>query len=111
MRFGRFCCRWNRLFLSLFLRRAALDLQTDQFGPDRDLLAYLAIDGDDLASARRGNFHRCLVGHDGCEKIILAHDIADLHMPFDEFGLGNAFTNVGQLDRKMCHLLRPLKLP
>ena len=45
-----------------------------------------------------GNLHRRLVGHDGGEDRVLAHEVADLDVPLDELGLGDAFADVGQLD-------------
>ena len=37
-------------------------------------------------------------GHHGGQHRVFAHQIADLHIPFDEFGLGNAFANIRKLD-------------
>ena len=57
----------------------------------------------DLAVDGRGNLDRRLVGHDGGEQRVLAHEVADLDVPFDELGLGDAFADIGQLDDVLAH--------
>ena len=54
-------------------------------------LAHLGAEPEDLALDRGRNFNRRLVGHNRAEDRVLAHQIADLHVPLDEFGLGHAF--------------------
>ncbi len=54
LRLGRFNSSQSRFFCVPFgflFCRIALDLQTDEFRPDSDLLADFTIDGDDLAAA------------------------------------------------------------
>ena len=100
---------WRRYFFRLrfwrgnrsrfFLRFAiAFDFEPNQFGANRDLFTDLAIDRQNLACARRWNFNCCLVGHDGGKQIILADETPHLHVPFDQFSLGNAFADIGEFD-------------
>ena len=51
----------------------------------------------------RGYFDRRLVGHHRAENIVLAHEVADLDLPLDQFGLGDAFADVGHLDHVLAH--------
>src|SRR5262249_36152712 len=44
----------------------------------------------------RGNFHLRLVGLDLKERRVLADDVAFLHQHPDDFGLGEALTEIGQ---------------
>ena len=83
---------------------ARRDLQADEIGPDRDHVADLGAQPDDLAIHRRGDFDRRLVGHHGGEDRVLAHQVADLDVPLDEFGFGDAFADIGQPDHMLGHL-------
>src|SRR3546814_20536526 len=53
----------------------------------------------DLLARYRG-FHldRGLVGHHVGELLVLLDRVADLDVPLDDLGLGNAFADVGQLE-------------
>ena len=68
------------------------------------LLAGFAVGGGDLAGDRAGQLHRRLVGHDVGEDLVLGDMIADLDVPGDQFGLGGAFTDVGQFEDVATHL-------
>ena len=35
--------------------------------------------------------------------VVLAHEVADLDAPFDEFGFGDALADIGQLDHELAH--------
>lgn len=94
-----------RLF-SLFCR-AAFNFEAHEFGTNSDLFADFTVERHDLSGAGGRDFHRCLVCHDGGEKIVFANDIAKLHMPFDKLGLGNAFADIGEFNRKQSHLISP----
>ncbi len=80
-----------------------LNLQPDQRRADRDGVADLGAEPEDFAVDRRGDFDGRLVGHDRGEHRVLAHEVADLDVPFDEFGLGDAFADIGQLDDVFAH--------
>ena len=58
-------------------------------------------------SDRRGNFDRRLVGHHRGERRVLAHQVADFDVPFDEFGFGDALADIGQLDHVLRHVTPP----
>ena len=83
--------------------RVAFDLQPDQRRADRDGVADLGAEPDHLAVDRRGDLDGRLVGHHRGEHRVLAHDVAGLHVPFDELGLGDALADVGQLDDVLGH--------
>ena len=83
------------------------NLQADQIGPDRDFVADLGPQPDDLAIHRRGDFDRRLVGHHGGKGRVRAHQVADLDVPLDEFGFGDAFADVGQPDHVLRHVTPP----
>jgi hypothetical protein len=53
---------------------------------------------DNAAGDRRLHLHRRLVGHHVGELLILLDHVADLDVPGDDLGLGNAFADVGQLE-------------
>ena len=74
---------------------------------DRHRLADLGAEPQDLAVDRRRDLDRRLVGHHGGEQLVLAHEVADLDVPFDELGLGDAFADIGQLDDVLAHLTPP----
>ena len=50
-----------------------------------------------------GDVDRRLVRHHGGEDHVLLHGIADLDVPFDEFGLGDALADIGELDGEGAH--------
>ena len=75
--------------------------------PDRQHAADLAAQRDDGAGDRRRHLDRRLVGHHGGEDLVLQHRLADLDMPFDDLGLGDAFADIGQLDDARAHLRPP----
>ena len=85
----------------------ARDLQADEIGTDRDHVADLGTQPNDLALDRRRNLHRRLVGHDGREDRIFADKVADLDVPLDELGFGDTFADIGQLDHVLGHLTAP----
>ncbi len=89
------------------LGSAGRDLQPDQLGPHRQHAADLAAQGDDGAGDRRRNLDRRLVGHDGGEDLVLQHRLADLDVPFDDLGLGDALADIGHLDDPRAHLRPP----
>ena len=90
--------RSSRLHIAL-----ARHLQPHDRRADRHRVADLGAQPQDLAIDRRGDFDRRLVGHHGGEHRVLAHEVADLDVPFDEFGLGDAFADIGQLDDVFAH--------
>ena len=95
--------RSRRHFLVAFAR----DLQADQLGADRQDAAHLAAQRHDGPGDRRRDLHGRLVGHDGGQKLVLQHRLADLDMPFDDLGLGDALADIGKLDDAGSHLRPP----
>ena len=85
----------------------ARNLQADKVGTDSDHIANLGAQPNNLALDRRGDFDRCLVGHDRRKCCILADKIADLDVPLDEFGFGDTLADVGQSDHMLGHLTAP----
>ena len=85
----------------------ALDLELHQRGADGQLLARFAVGGEHLAGDGRGQFDRGLVGHDVGDDLVLGDHVADLDVPADQFGLGGAFTDVGQFEDVAAHLSAP----
>ncbi len=81
----------------------AFDLETNQGRADGDGVADIGAEPQDLAFDGRRNLDGRLVRHDGGEQRILAHEVADLDVPFDELGLRDAFADVGQLDDMLGH--------
>ena len=65
---------------------------------DRNLVADFARQLDHLAGDRAFHFDRRLVGHHVGDLLVLADHVADLDVPGDDLGLGNAFADVGQLE-------------
>ena len=47
-----------------------------------------------------------LVGHDGGEDLVFTHQVAHANVHLDNFGLGHAFADVGQLDDAHRHSRR-----
>ena len=76
----------------------ALGLDLDQHAADREHVADLAGQLGDRPRDGRFHFDRCLVGHHVGELLVFLDAVADLDVPCDDFGLGNAFANVGQLE-------------
>ena len=76
----------------------ALGLDLDQHAADRDLVADFAGQLGHRARDRRFHFDRRLVGHHVGELLVFLDAVADLDVPRDDFGLGNAFADVGQLE-------------
>ncbi len=86
-----------------FGARAGVGLDLDQHRSDRDLVADFAGQFDDGAGDRAFHFDRRLVGHHVGQLLVFLDPIADLDVPGDDFGLGNAFANVGELEFVDAH--------
>ena len=78
-------------------------LDLDQHAADRDLVADFAGQLDDLARDRRFHFDGGLVGHHVGELLVFLDPVAELDVPRDDLGLGDAFADVGQLEFKAGH--------
>ena len=105
---GRLCCRsvGARLAASSACRRrlpSPATFSRTSGEPTATVSPISAPSHSDLAVDRRRDLDRRLVGHDGGEHRVLAHEVADLDVPFDELGLGNAFADIGQLDDVLAH--------
>ncbi len=81
----------------------ALHFQPDQRRAHRHGIPDLGAEPENLAADRRGNFHRRLVGHHSRENRVLPHEVADLDVPFHQFGLRDAFADIGKLDHVFAH--------
>ncbi len=90
-----------------FLVPFARDFQSDQLGADRQNATHLGAQRHDGAGDGRWDLDGRLVGHDGGEKLVFQHRLADLDMPFDQLGLGHALADIGQLDDADSHLKPP----
>ena len=96
---GELCRRLFDGVRHLFDVAGAFDLDRDQLSrrppasrrPRRPSSAIRARD-------RRGDLDRRLVGHHVGQHLVLDDLVADLDVPFDDLGLGDAFADVGQLD-------------
>ena len=81
----------------------ALDIDDQDFGPDRDDLTGLADDLLDRAVHRAGNFHRRLVGHHVQDVLVLGDRVAFLDVPLDDFRLDDAFADIGKFVLVLAH--------
>ena len=78
-------------------------VDADQHRADGEHVADRPAERDDRAGDRRRDLDRRLVGHHRSDDLILPHHVADLDMPFDDFGLGDAFADIGHPDRAQAH--------
>ncbi len=83
--------------------RRPLDLDADELGADGQHLAGFADAERDDTRDGGGDLDRRLVGHHVGEDRVGRDLIADLDVPLDQFGLGDAFADVGQLDPEHAH--------
>ena len=83
--------------------REARRVDADEFGAHRKHVADAAAERQHSACNRSRDLDRRLVGHHRGDHLILAHNIADLDRPFDDFGLRHAFADVGHADRALAH--------
>jgi hypothetical protein len=90
-----------------FVTAAARYLQADELGANREDTANLAREGNNGAGDRRRDLYCRLVGHDGGKDLVLQDRLSDRNMPFDDFRLGHAFADIGQLDDARAHLRPP----
>ena len=81
----------------------AFGLDHREHRADRHLVADFARELDHLAGDRAFHLDRRLVGHHVGDLLVLADRVADLDVPGDDFGLGNAFADVGQLEFVSSH--------
>ena len=108
-RLGAICQRLLQLACSgglLGRSCPALGLDLDQHRSDRDLVANFSGQLLDRPGDRRFHFDRRLVGHHVGKLLVLLDPVADLDVPGDDFGLGNAFADVGQLELIDAHASR-----
>ena len=86
-----------------FSRRFTLGFDHRQHRADRNLVADIAGELDDLAGHRRFHLHRRLVGHHVGDLLVLGDGVADFHVPGDDLRLCNAFADVRQLEFVLGH--------
>jgi hypothetical protein len=79
-------------------RRNSIRLNHRQRPADRDLVARVALELDDFARYRRGQLHRRFLGEHVDQRLFFLDDVADLHVPVGDLGLGDAFADVGELE-------------
>ena len=104
---GRGRCRSRR---PAALRRVSARPATSmphQLGADRQHAADLAAQRERPCRRPARDLHRRLVGHHVGEHLVLRDHVADLDVPGDDLGLGDAFADVGQLDDARAHLRPP----
>ena len=82
-------------------------VDAEQLRADRKDVADRAAERHDRACDRRRDLDRGLVGHHRGDGLVLAHGVAELHMPFDDLGLGHPLADVGHLDRAQAHVRPP----
>ena len=99
----------NRLFCWLFylIVGIASDLNFHKHRANGDHIARFARNLGDNTRNRAFHFNRRLVGHHIGKRLVFGDDIANLHVPSDDFGLCNAFTNVRQIECKFGHRVSP----
>ena len=85
----------------------ACHFEANEVGANRKLVADFATAPQDLAADRSRNLDGGLVSHDGSNNVILSDHIANLHVPFDDFGFGDAFADIRQPDRVRSHVASP----
>ena len=78
--------------------RAPFGLDLDQHRADRDLVADFARELSDDARDGRFHLHGRLVGHHIGELLVFLDPVADLDVPGDDLGLGDAFADIGELE-------------
>ena len=81
-----------------------LSLHHHQRPANRDHIAHFARNPRHDPRNRRFHLHGGLVGHHIGERGILLHPVAHAHMPRHDLSLGNAFANIGQVERKSRHM-------
>ena len=79
-----------------------IGLDHHQRGTDRHLVADLTREFDDGAGDGQFHLDRRLVGHHVGELLVFLDAVADLDVPRDDLGLGNAFADIGELEREAC---------
>ena len=78
-------------------------LDADQLGADGQHLADFAAERQHAAGDGGRNLDRRLVGQHVRERLIFVHLVADLDVPGNEFDFGDAFAQIGHLDRVCAH--------
>ena len=86
------------LVLALGRADVGLGLDLDQHAADRDQVADLARQLGHRPRDGRFHFDRRLVGHHVGELLVFLDAVADLDVPGNDLGLGDAFANVGKLE-------------
>ena len=66
-------------------------------------VAGFAVEGDDLAGDGRGHLHGRFVGHHIDERGVFFDDVADMHVPGDDFRFSGAFADVGEFENELGH--------
>ena len=85
----------------------AFRLDHHEHGTDRHGIARLACHFDDLAGGRGFHFDGGLVGHHVGDLLVFLDHIAEFHMPFDDFRLGNTLADVRQVEGVTSHRINP----
>ena len=85
------------------LAAGALGLEHHQHRADGIMSPSSPASSSDLAGDRAIHLDRRLVGHHVDELLVLVDRVADLDVPGDDLGLGDAFADVGQLEDVASH--------
>ena len=100
----RWRCIGRRLvFLDHLVGHFAFDFDHDEHGADRHHVALAARDLENLAGHRAFHGHGGLVGHHVDEFLVFSDRIADLLVPLHDFGLGDAFADIGHVEGEFRH--------
>ena len=101
---GRRCRLGSGLaFFGNVVGHFALNLDHHEHRPDRDHVALAAGDLEDLAGHRAFHRHGRLVGHHVDEFLVFIDRVTDLLVPLHDFGLGDAFADIGHVEGKFRH--------
>ncbi len=79
------------------------DLNLHERRTDSRHVARAAVQRDHFAGDGRGHLHRCLVGHDIDEVLVLLDSVPRLDVPGDDLRLGSAFADIGKLEDVAAH--------
>src|SRR6202011_1926648 len=75
--------------------------------PDANLVSGAAGDRKNSTSRRRGYLHGRLVRHDVDQRVIRGNRGADRNVPADNLRLGDALSDVGEIDHEASHVSPP----
>ena len=84
------------------LRQTRIKFDFDQYRAGQDDIAGLAGQRQHFAGERRGHIDHGLGGFHRHQRCVQTDHIADLDMPFDDFGVRQAFAQIRQMEGFYC---------